>query len=87
MKEMINRLVHDPATVRKFIVALLGAIVVAVSLGLLPAAVGDWVAVVTAFLTSLGVYGIHNARRDNRPQVGREIQRALDEYHSKGGRR
>lgn len=61
MKTMIKTLWENPASARKFIVALIGAVVVAVSVGLLPAAVGDWVTVTTAFLTALGVYGVYNA--------------------------
>jgi hypothetical protein len=62
MKELWNRLVNDPATVRKAIVAFLGAVLTAVALGLLPALVGDWTAVVVSFLTALGVYVTPNAK-------------------------
>ena len=65
MREMIRRLVHDPATVRKFITALVGAAIVAVSQGLLPAAVGDWLTVLVTFLTALGVYVIPNKGDSN----------------------
>lgn len=60
MKEMYNRLMQNPDTARKFVVALLGAVLVAVSQGLLPAAVGDWTTVVVSFLTALGVYAVKN---------------------------
>jgi hypothetical protein len=40
----------------KFIVALVGAAAVAVSLGLLPDSASKWVTVAVAFLTALGVY-------------------------------
>lgn len=61
MKELLRRLWNEPATVRKLIVALVGAVVVAVSVGLVPGAVGDWVTVISAFLTAIGVYGLRNS--------------------------
>lgn len=64
MRNLIMTLWNDPATARKFIVALLGAVLVAVSQGLLPALVGDWTTVVVSFLTALGVYGIRNKGTD-----------------------
>lgn len=60
MKEFFDRLFRHPDTVVKFIVAFVGAVGVAVSLGLLPDTVGKWTAVIIAFLTSLGVYGGNN---------------------------
>jgi hypothetical protein len=50
---------------QKFVVSAVGAIGVAVSLGLLPDSVGQWLAVAVAFLTSYGVYRIPNT-----PQTG-----------------
>ena len=61
MREMVRLLWNEPAAARKFVVALLAAVGVAISVGLLPAAVAGWVAVATAFLGALGVYGLHNA--------------------------
>ena len=60
MKQLWLRLMNEPGTARKFITALIGAVIVAVSLGLLPAAVGKWVAVASAFLSALGVYALPN---------------------------
>lgn len=60
MKELFSRLWHHPETARKFIVAVIGAVVVAVSVGILPPVVGDYVTVITAFLTALGVYAVAN---------------------------
>lgn len=65
MREMFNRLWNDPKTANKFIAALIGAVVVAVSVGLLPASVSGWVVVVTAFLTALGVYAVPNRQERN----------------------
>lgn len=61
MKELLRRLWNEPATVRKFIVALLSAVGVALSVGLLPVALAPWVAVAVAFAGSLGVYGLRNS--------------------------
>ena len=61
MKTFIDTIWNDPAAARKFFTALLGAVVVAVSVGLLPAAVGGWVAVASSFLTAYGVYRTPNA--------------------------
>ena len=44
----------------KLIVALVGAIGVAVSQGLLPDEVNSWLTVVVAFLTAAGVYAVPN---------------------------
>lgn len=60
MKTMLTRLWNDPASVRKFILALVAAVIMAVSLGVLPASVGNVVVIVTAFLNALGVYAIRN---------------------------
>lgn len=57
---MIKRLLTRPGTARKFITALLGAIAVAISVGLLPALAGDYLAVAVAFCTALGVYVLPN---------------------------
>lgn len=61
MKTMIETLWEDPAAARKFLVAFIGAVVTAVTVGLVPAAVGDWMTVVVVFLTALGVYVVPNA--------------------------
>lgn len=61
---------------RKLVVSVVGAVGVAVSLGLLPDSVGKWLAVAVAALTSLGVYsapndpGILVEWDDLRPWVG-----------------
>lgn len=60
MRELIKRLVSNPATVRKFLVALLGAVTIAIGNGLLPPEASDWVEVVTPFLTAYGVYRVYN---------------------------
>lgn len=51
----------DLAPYRKLIAALVGAVASAVSLGLLPDTIGQWLAVVVAFLTAAGVYAVPNA--------------------------
>ena len=48
------------ALYRKFIVAVLGAITTAVTLGLLSEDYNKYVAVAAVFLSSLGVYAIPN---------------------------
>lgn len=48
------------AKYRKFVVALLTAIVTAASLGLLPAPYDQWVPVLVAFAGALGVYAVKN---------------------------
>ena len=65
MKQFFVTLYNDPAAARKFLVALIGAVVVAVSVGLVPAAVGDWMTVVTAFLTAYGVWAVPNERMND----------------------
>lgn len=62
MREFFQRVLGDPATVRKFVVAFVGAVGVAISQGLLPEAVTSWFTVVVAFLTALGVYAVPNAK-------------------------
>lgn len=61
VKELLRRLWNEPATTRKFIVALLSAVGVALSVGLLPLSLAPWVAVAVAFAGSLGVYGLRNS--------------------------
>jgi len=48
------------AEYRKFLVALLTAMVTAASLGLLPDPYASWVPVVVAFAGALGVYAVKN---------------------------
>lgn len=60
MKTLFVTLWRDPKAARKFIAALLGAVIVAASHGLLPAAIAGWVVVVTPFITALGVYSVRN---------------------------
>lgn len=64
MRELIWRLWNEPASVRKFIAAFIGAVVVAVSLGLLPETVGPWLAVISAFASSIGVYAVANKTQE-----------------------
>ena len=45
---------------RKFLVALLTALVTATTLGLLPAPYDQWVPVLVAFAGALGVYAVRN---------------------------
>lgn len=49
------------ATIRKFLVAAIGAALEAVNAGLVPAAYAHWVAVVVAVATALGVYAVPNS--------------------------
>ena len=63
MKTLIMQLWNDPKAARKFIVALLGAIAIAVSVGVLPEAVSMWVAIAGPFLTAAGVYAIPNTSK------------------------
>lgn len=63
MKTMFKTLWNDPAAARKAIAALIGAVLIAVSNGVLPPEVGPYVEVVVGFLTFLGVYAVHNKRR------------------------
>lgn len=65
MKELFKRMMNDPATARKFITALIGAAAVAVSVGLLPEEYNDYVTVVIAFATGLGVYVVPNKKEVN----------------------
>lgn len=51
--------------VRKFITALIGAALTALSLGLIPDAAGSWIAVVVTFATAYGVYKVPNAPVEN----------------------
>ena len=62
MKTMVLLLWNDPKAARKFIVALVGALLIAVNLGLFPAALGGWMPVLIAFTTSLGVYRAVNEK-------------------------
>lgn len=71
MKEMLRLLWTEPKAVRKFIVALLAAVGVAVSVGLLPASIAGWAAVGSAFLGAFGVYGLHNDGPVRRNRNGR----------------
>lgn len=62
MKTLIYLLMHDPAAVRKTIAALLGAVGVAIAVGLLPTGIGAWLAVAVSLASSMGVYAVHNTR-------------------------
>lgn len=64
MSEMLDRLMNNPASARKFVVALLGAVLTAVSLGLLPADVENYVAVAASFAAAYGVYIIPNKKEE-----------------------
>lgn len=61
MREFITRLTSDPSTVRKFVIAFVGALTVALAEGLVPESWGSWLTVVVSFLTAIGVYGVPNA--------------------------
>lgn len=54
--------------VRKFIAALVGAALSALSLGLLPDEWAPWVTVAIAFLTAAGVYAAPNEPKPLLPQ-------------------
>lgn len=72
----------DLSNYRKVIVALVGAVATAVSLGLVPEQVGDWLAVATAFLTALGVYAVEN--ESGQPLLGRNRnQQTLDDMRGR----
>lgn len=58
---MIKKVITDPKNVRKFIVALVAALAIAGSEGLLPDSINSWVSVAIAFLSALGVYRVYNA--------------------------
>lgn len=62
MKQMISDLWNRPASVRKFIAALLTGFSIAVAQGLVPEALGGWLPVVLAFAGAVGVYGVYNAK-------------------------
>jgi hypothetical protein len=62
MKQFLNRLINNPATVRKFLVAFLTAVTIAVGNGILPPEVSDWVEVVMPFLGAVGVYRLYNSK-------------------------
>lgn len=64
MQQLFKTLYEDPAAARKFLVALLGAVATAITVGLIPAAVGDWMTVLTVFLTAYGVYAVPNERNE-----------------------
>lgn len=64
MKQMISDLWNRPASVRKFIAALLTGFSIAVAQGLVPEALGGWLPVVIAFAGAVGVYGVYNRKQD-----------------------
>lgn len=68
---LIERLRKHPGTARKFITALIGACAVAISVGLLPAMAGDYLAVVVAFATAFGVYVLPNTPEQKKRPVER----------------
>lgn len=70
LMEFFNRVTKQPKTVRKFFVSLIGALVAAVSQGLLPESVGKWLGIVIIFLTALGIYGVPNAPDESVKEVG-----------------
>ena len=72
--ELIRRVTTHPQSARKFILALVAAVGIAVSHGLLPAAVATWVTVLGPFLTAYGVYVV-----PNKPEVINEPQEAVEE--------
>lgn len=57
--------------VQKFIAALIGAIGIAISEGLIPDSVSSYVTVAVAFLAALGVYVVPYVPVVNRDQRGR----------------
>lgn len=62
MSELIKTLRSNPGAMRKALTAVVGALLIAVSQGLLPSAVGDWTAVVVSALTAAGVYVLPNTK-------------------------
>ena len=74
MKEYFRTLWTDPAAARKAIVAIIGAVVMLASQGVLPDPVSVWVTTITPVLTALGVYAVHNEKVKQvvRPQRKRQ---------------
>ena len=65
MRELVTRLWNNPETARKFLVALVGAVVVAASNGLLPPDIAVWVNVFGPFITAGAVYQVRNEETTN----------------------
>lgn len=72
--DLFRRLANEPQTMRKFIVALIAAVGIAVSHGLLPAAVATWVTVLGPFLSAVGIYAV-----PNEAPINSEPQEAVEE--------
>ena len=62
MKNYFKTIWENPGAARKFIVALVGAVIVIASHGLLGGAVEGWILTITPLLTALGVYAANNER-------------------------
>ena len=60
MYEFWHRLKHDPATARKFFVAVAGVFLVAATQGLFPAPITPWVTILASAITAGGVYAVPN---------------------------
>lgn len=65
MKEFMNRMTSNPNTAKKFITAFLGALMVAITEGVLSDDYKGYVIVAIAFATSLGVYAVPNEGVEN----------------------
>ena len=79
MKDLIYNLWTNPKTAKKFWVAILGAVILAASSGLLPHDIAQWVTVIGPFIVAGGVYGAKN----NEPDTVEEAQ-ALDLVDEEG---
>lgn len=64
MYEIWNRLKHDPATARKFFVAVAGVLLVAVTQGLFPESISPWVTILASAITAGGVYVVPNKKEE-----------------------
>lgn len=60
MKKTLMEIWTNPARFRKLLVAVLTALVTAVSVGVLPATAAGYVAVAVAFAGAYGVYAVKN---------------------------
>lgn len=60
MKTYLETIWTNPAACRKFFLALIGAVIVIASHGLLGGPVEGWIVTITPLLTALGVYAANN---------------------------
>lgn len=65
MRELATRLWTEPETARKFLVALVGAAIIAASNGLFPNDIATWINVLGPFITAGTVYAVPNRKEDD----------------------